>query len=511
MGDEAQLDRKRLHITPFSSTLLDRFIPPSIRPLASGISFHTVETFPERAFGYVELPVMEAEKLKKRLNGMTLKGAKVRIEDAKPEKKRKAEADAETEEERKVRKKSKRELKKREEGVLVGHEMEEGRRVKRGWTDDGSEKKKDKKSKKVKSTDESSNGKKLRFKTVVPPNQTPVDGKAKVNTDDKKDRKEKEKRGKKTTVVQEFGKAQKPVITGGISANSKAARFEEGQGWVDEEGNVVEAPAKSTRPKRERRVDNVSAAAPSPNPVKTAVNVNTAESDSDEEVSSVVSSDTSSDADVDSDSEDDTPEPNKAPPTIYTQVVTTPDDETLIDAPAEVHPLEALFKRPAPKPESATKPKPSPIDTSFSFFTSGPAAEVAEDERDGEARPPQTPHTKEDLEWRSVRSAAPTPDTAAIGKRFDFPLAKDEDDELEDVDEGDEDVGEVGQQEDVHMGDSTVDAAGIAVDGERQESDFRKWFYDNRGDLNRGWKKRRRDERKQKRQRENKRLGRRVA
>ncbi|KAK5732850.1 hypothetical protein LTR17_010122, partial [Elasticomyces elasticus] len=381
MGDDTQSDRKRLHITPFSSTLLDRFIPQSLQPLASNVSFHTVETFPERAFGYVELPVMEAEKLKKKLNGMTLKGAKVRIEDAKPEKKRKAEAEAETEEERKVRKKSKRELKKREEGVLVGHEMEESRRVKRGWTDDGSEKKKDKKSKKVKSTDESSNGKKMRFKTVVPPNQAPVDGKAKVKTDDKKDRKEKEKKGKKTTVVQEFGKAQKPVITGGISANAKAARFEEGQGWVDEEGNVVEAPAKSTRPKRERRADTITLPAPSPSPVKTAV-VNTAESDSDEEVSSVVSSDTSSEADVDSDSEDDTPEPSKAPPTINTQVVTTPDDERLIDAPAEVHPLEALFKRPAHKPESATKPKPSPIDTSFSFFTSGPAAEEAEDERD---------------------------------------------------------------------------------------------------------------------------------
>ncbi|KAK3641505.1 hypothetical protein LTR56_011319 [Elasticomyces elasticus] len=510
MGDDTQPDRKRLHITPFSSTLHDRFIPPSLQPLVSNISFHTVETFPERAFGYVELPVMEADKLKKKLNGMTLKGAKVRIEDAKPEKKRKAEAEAETEEERKVRKKSKRELKKREEGVLVGHEMEEGRRVKRGWTDDGSEKKKDKKSKKVKTTDESSNGKKMRFKTVVPPNQAPVDGKAKVKTDEKKDRKEKEKKGKKTTVVQEFGKAQKPVITGGISVNAKAARFEEGQGWVDEEGNVVEAPAKSTRPKRERRTDTAAAAAPLPSPVKTAV-VNTAESDSDEEVSSVVSSDTSSEADADSDSEDDTPEPSKAPPTINTQVVTTPDDERLVDAPAEVHPLEALFKRPAPKPESATKPKPSPIDTSFSFFTSGPAAEEAEEERDGETRPPQTPHTREDLEWRSVRSAAPTPDTAAIGKRFDFPLALDEDDELEDVEERDEDVEEVGQQEDLNMGDSTIVPVGTTVDDERQESEFRKWFYDNRGDLNRGWKKRRRDERKQKRQRENKRLGRRVA
>src|ERR1700761_4372335 len=131
-------DRVRLHITPFNPEVVDKIIAPSIRPLASNISFHSLQTFPERGFGYVELPVMEAQKLKKKLNGSTLRGTKVRIEDAKPEKKRRGEGDEEAEREQKARKTSKKEKKKREDGVIPGHELEEGRHVKRGWTENDS-------------------------------------------------------------------------------------------------------------------------------------------------------------------------------------------------------------------------------------------------------------------------------------------------------------------------------------------------------------------------------------
>ena len=95
----ANPDRVRLHITPFNADLLDRFVRPSIRPLVGNVSYRSVQTQPERGFGYVEMPKPEAEKLKQKFNGTTLKGTKVRIEEAKPEKKRKAEPD-ETEEER---------------------------------------------------------------------------------------------------------------------------------------------------------------------------------------------------------------------------------------------------------------------------------------------------------------------------------------------------------------------------------------------------------------------------
>ncbi|TKA65538.1 hypothetical protein B0A55_09868 [Friedmanniomyces simplex] len=517
MGEEKLTDRKRLHITPFTPTLLDRFIPPSLASSASGISFHTIETFPERGFGYVELPAMEAEKLKKKLNGMTLKGAKVHIEDAKPEKKqkRKAEVEMETEEERKVRKKAKKvEKRKREEGVLVGHELDEGRRVKRGWTGDGSERKREKKGKKVKGVDGDFGGKKARFRTSVPLNKAPVDVKANGTGQDKKEKKEESAR-RKMVVVQEFAKAEKPSSTEGMSTKGTAAvRYEDSQGWVDEHGNVVEVPVKSKRPKKKSLPDPTPATTQLLSSSTAKMSSGVAESDSDEAVSSVVSSDPPTEDEAESEPGHGLTERvdvRKEKVSALNDPSTPPEHTPLRDAPklaTEVHPLEALFKRPAPKPESASKPKPSPIDTSFSFFTPGPTDD-AEDEV--AAYPPQTPHTKEDLEWRSIRSAAPTPDTAAIGKRFEFSLARDVD---EDEDgESDESMGRDDDevQEDVQMeGDASTALNGAVSDG-KEESAFRKWFYDHRGDLNRSWKKRRRDERKQKRQRENKRLGRRVA
>ena len=60
----------RLHITPFTPALLKVYITPSVLPVAKNISYHTVETFPEKGFGFVELPAMEAQKLKKKLTSM---------------------------------------------------------------------------------------------------------------------------------------------------------------------------------------------------------------------------------------------------------------------------------------------------------------------------------------------------------------------------------------------------------------------------------------------------------
>jgi RNA recognition motif-containing protein len=131
-------DRTRLHITPFNPSILDRFVPDAVKPVATNISFHAVETFPERGFGYVELPSSEAQKLKNKLNGTMLKGTKIKIEEAKPEKKRKSREEAAPDaDDGKVRKKAKKEKTKRKVGELVveGHELPEGRHVKRGWTE----------------------------------------------------------------------------------------------------------------------------------------------------------------------------------------------------------------------------------------------------------------------------------------------------------------------------------------------------------------------------------------
>lgn len=523
-------DRKRLHITPFNQDLLDRFIPPSLRPSASGVSFHTVQTALERGFGYVELPRMEADKLRKKFNGSTLKGSKVRIEDAKPEKKRKVEVE-ENEDARKARKKAKRVKRKREEGVLSGHELEEGRHVKRGWKDEGADKKN---SKKAKTSDdggkETLKGKKMLFKTSIPPNAVPVETKAKRKAKDKKEKSGKDGtdgKEKQKAVVQEFSKTQKPIISTADTPNGKGTlRYEDGKGWVDESGAVVEAAPVSKRPRRAKPVSlsEDSAKVMSTPPAVSAVHVPASGTPLDDvsgfsEESSLVES--SEDVSSDEDSEGNGTQLSVIP-TTQNDPAETPEPPSNVEDEAktpeqarEVHPLEALFKRPAAsRSDSASKAKkPSPIDTSFNFFAPGEAA----DNENGDAEvqpayPPQTPHTKQDLEWRGMRSAAPTPDTAAIGRKFSFPFARAGGDADIDEDEEDEDEevnGNLnGVDEDMPDANSVPVAGG--KEGEKEESEFRKWFYEHRGDLNRGWKKRRREERKHKRQRENRRLSRRV-
>ncbi|KAK5133392.1 hypothetical protein LTR08_007731 [Meristemomyces frigidus] len=533
-------ERKRLHISPFTEDLLDRYVPTAIRPLASDISFHTVQTAPERPFGYVELPVMEADKLRKKLNGMTMKGAKIKIEEAKPEKKRKVEAESEDEDDRKARKKAKKERRKKEEGVIPGYELEGGRHVKRGWKEDGADKKanKGKKPKPGKEGDaESLKGKKMLFKTVVPPNVAPLEKKKKAKSDAKKEAKEekaveaKHGKEKRKAVVQEFAKTQKSVISAnGLPTGKGAARYEDGKGWVDEAGEVVEAERPSKKPRRSKR-----AASPEND-------ASSAEESSILDDSSVVSDDESSAEDIAHgsldngysgssqmeeitvsapppvDSTDDEVEAVEANPASAEDDSDERSNNDIEDTahatpePHQIHPLEALFKRSAPNPESATKIKPQAIDTSFGFFNSGAADEDEDENARQPSYPPQTPHTKADFEWRGQRSAAPTPDTAAIGRKFSFPFAQgregedDEDDEDEDEMETAAGAGLV----DGELPDANRVPVGGSGEAQVEESEFRKWFYDNRGSLNRGWKKRRREEKKAKRQRENRRLSRRV-
>jgi hypothetical protein len=520
-------DRVRLHITPFNPDLLDRYIPTSIKPVATNIFFHAVETFPERGFGYVELPVAEAQKLKSKFNGMSLKGSKIKIEEARKEKKRKVEDEDEDDnvEVKKAKKKAKKA--KKIEGVLEGHELPEGRIVKRGWTEDAGKTGKDGKVKKEE--------KKMKFKTSVPPNAVPLeDGKEKKEKADKKDKKEKKektpeekaekaerKARKKETLVKEFANTTKLNFPNS-AGDKKQKHYEEGVGWVDQEGNVLEPEPASTKRKRERKelkdqekkekkerkAKKAAEKIPTPEPELEEPAVESDSEEEDVQMEEAASPPThaeeassedddaspaaASDEDSDNDSLDEhlnqaesntvsngaTTQPKNATPTPVGDVVEEVD-ELDNEVAKEVHPLEALYKRDS---------KPAPIDTSFNFFTAG-------EDDDGEEEHsfvPQTPHTKEDLEWRSVRSAAPTPDTAAIGKKFNFPptaaIAEEEDDE-EDDEEVEKELG----------------------DGKGEESEFRKWFYANRGDLNRGWKKRRKEERKVVRQRENRRASRRVA
>lgn len=510
-------DRMRLHITPFNADVYDRIIPSSLQPLATGASFHTIQTSPEKGYGFVELPSMEAQKLRKKLNGSTLKGTKMSVEEARPAKKRKSDEVDEAAERKKAKREKGLRKKEAEHGVLVGHEMEEGRRVKRGWTGDDSRdgKKKEKKERKAKSVDVDE--RKLKFKTKVPPNKTVLKDESEKKMA-KKEKKAKKGDVKGQVVVEEFQKRRKSRkgddVIDGAAPGSRS--YVEGKGWVDEDGNVIEPERKSKRRKKQPTA--------SPEPSSSADSkLNDATVGAEEvqqedvaepmeveheqpEVPTAAGSKDDSGSDTDSSAEDeDEPEPN-APATTA--------------QPKEIHPLEALFKRSAPAPTSTTaeettpsRPRPAPIDTSFSFF--GPGA----DEEDGDTEmaesgaangmPPATPHTKRDLEWRSLRSAAPTPDTAAIGRKFSFPFAGQED---EDEDEGADGYDDEADGYDDANSEAGAGEGGVTGGGERgEESAFRKWFFENRGDLNRGWKKRRREERKVRRQRENRRVGMKVA
>lgn len=521
-------NRVRLHITPFNPDIYDRVVSSAAKAVASGISYHAVQTQPERGFGYVELPKDEADKLKKKMHGTTLKGTKVRVEEAKPEKKRKAERD-ETEDERTERKKAKKAKKaRREEGVIPGYELEDGRHVKRGWSEE-KHRSGDKKSK---------DGKKMRFKTSVPPNAMPLgdekDENKKSKSKDKKAKKESkdgEKKSHKTQkVVEEFGK-KKPVIIAAEGDSKGALQYMEGKGWVNEEGEIVEAEPLSVKRQRAKeealRVSEEARRAREEASQAQAMEVDgqdnqseAAASSDDDEASAEDASDSVSSASED-ESEGDASKivghakqsssdtaaaisgkAGDGPSEVATEQAYTGKLATPVPEPArEVHPLEALYKRAQQTAPDEGKPKPPPIDTSFSFFNPD---DIEEDENEVDAAPalpPQTPHTKQDLEWRALRSAAPTPDTAGLGKRFRFAM-----DNATGV--GSEDDEDEEMADDVPKYPAT---AGAADDGEnKEESDFRKWFYEHRGDNNRAWKKQRKEAKKQQRQRENRRLTRRV-
>ncbi|KAF2828516.1 hypothetical protein CC86DRAFT_368730 [Ophiobolus disseminans] len=542
---EAQQDADntvRLHITPLKPELLKVYLAPSVLPLAKNISYHTVETFPEKGYGYVELPEAEAQKLKKKLNGLTLRGAKVRIEMAKPEKRKaREEVDAAKEKEEAARpsKRAKKEKKKEEQGVLDGVELENERKVKRGWTEPPSKSKKDRKEKKDKDQEHKHEQKKSKYtkepEMLFKAKLTPVAATEVARKEKKKEKKEKRSKSKEV-VVHEFEKNTKTpsfLKETKVSTEKKpAVEYVNGQGWVDEDGNVVESETGKARNRRVLElVDRPVETEPKKQPTtpkslkkskKSKATPPTSESEADD--SSVVSSsseDEASESDAESDAESAPSTPAPITPSAAVKGSIAPEDsQPTPTGEKEVHPLEALFKRPKPSPGTIaiTPKKLTPINTSFSFFDTNedkmevePTGEVVENA-------PTTPFTERDLEWRGLRSAAPTPDTAAIGRRFSFDWRKGSQ-EADDDDEDDEEMADPEAEQQLSkntkanasktahlpgVAEEDEDEAEIGAGEEKPESEFRKWFWENRGDLNRSWKKRRRDALKAKRHTENK-------
>lgn len=525
---------KRLHISPLNRQLLHVILPGPLLGKASNVSFHTIETFPEKDYGYIDLPEAEADKLKRKLNESTLRGSKMRVGEARPKRGPKAkEAQEAVGLDAEVPKQRKRKAK--EEGVIPGHELHD-RKVKRGWTEPSGELKpsrrhKDKGDRKSKSKPSSLTGEaECLFKASLPPNVA-TSGDPKVG----KIKKRKREESSLDVVVHEFSNTTKHASflrdESGAKGKKSASEFVEGKGWVDEDGNIVEDGPKGRRSKakpieesklgakeggepRSRRSSRLEVPSVQVTGIKTR-RASTVVAD-DETSSSGTSS--SEDESVTDQSESSPPAQRKSSTprqkkgkvaskrglghgevevdrierlSITRSSATPPatQEPASTSAPATkgVHPLEALFKRPKSAASHTPKKPNLEVTTSFSFFD----PDVEEGGSQGLLMP-QTPFTQQDIRQRRQRSAAPTPDTAAPGKTFG------------DVWEGTSDINEDDDDMEEHTTPvSKVNSATTSINEEKPESDFSKWFWEHRGENNRAWKRRRREAAKEKRQKDN--------
>ncbi|KAK3942593.1 hypothetical protein QBC46DRAFT_379504 [Diplogelasinospora grovesii] len=539
----------RLHVTPLDTDLVKVVLSSTLLPKARNISYHNLETFPEKRYGFLELPTEDAEKLRNKLNGAVLRGVKIRIEKARPAKIPTPIGDAamgEHKTSRKDKEGTKSKKRKHDDSELSGVVLEEGRKVKRGWTatDEPKEKekrdrskkdKKDKKDKKERKKDKKQIKSKYTdhaeclIKTVLPPNAAAL-----PDANDDSSKKKQKKSKSREVVIHEFEKTTKfPTFLKESTSTTKLGaplEFVNGKGWVDENGNVVEAvkgrppvgtTTKVSQPKKvqekEQQQDKESSSSGESSDEG---------SESDDEDASAPQakeqeeSQTENDGESDS-SEEDAPAPRKSP---LKMIVTSPS--TLKSDPARpkspssarslsikippvtpqeakvVHPLEALYKRPKNEDGTATQESSGPA--TFSFFGKGDEELSGEEEEAGTGlslQVPMTPFSRQDFEFRGMRSAAPTPDTAHPSRSFK-PWSNEEDDIVEDDHEDDVD-GDVEQMDVDADGAGAADAPSAEQGEERPSSDFQKWFWENRGDLNRSWKKRRKTVAKEKRYRDN--------
>lgn len=552
----------RLHITPLDPALLPVVLPASIFPDARNISFHCLETFPEKPYGFVDLPAADAERLKKRLNGAVLKGCKVRVEIARPSSMARpvgetALAVEKTGKKEQGDKKSKETTKKRkwDTDEIDGVQLRGGRKIKRGWTSPSEpklrrDKKKDKdgkchkKDKRKEAKSKYTEGPECLVKTILPPSASaPADGEA-------DSLKKKRKRGNsREVVVHEFEKTTKfPSFLKTPSAASKsenATEFVDGKGWINEDGNVVEAvrsktkPATDDKPAEQPHMHDPEGNAPRSKDLS--------EDESEEERNTsdtkriiIPSKSTVSTAPAATPvsilkSGTNRPKSSGSTKSLTIKIPPPPSTPSTTAATAstasktEIHPLEALYKRPR-LPNGTLAMQDSSTNASFSFFESDnvePDGEGGGNSGEGDGavargdsstwahiQMPMTPFTRLDFESRGVRSAAPTPDTAHAARGFPFwgrgesGITGHEDSVVEEEDEA-ADGGEECEQPDSPQlarkafRDGMKDGEGAA----QQSNDFQKWFWEHRGDLNRSWKRRKKEAAKEKRYKDNRAKG----
>lgn len=528
----------RLHITPLDPDLLTVVLSSTLLPKATNISYHALDTFPEKRYGFLNLPADDAEKLRKRLNGAVVKGYKLRVQTAREEKLPTVIGDDAMGKSKTEKKEEGVKKRKRDDHavVLEGVQLEEGRKVKRGWTaaageeaqdkdrrarkEKGGGEKKDKKEKKARRQEKSkfTEHEECLVKTVLPANAVPAEeGGAGAAVS-----KSKKKRNAREVVVHEFERTTKfPTFlktTVAAPGTKPELEFVEGKGWVDEAGVVVE-PVKA-RPVTRSKAPIFKKKVPVPESNSSS---SSGTDDSEEDASDAESTSASpipkaagkgkpvqTKDSTPSSPQSDTPHPKSSdsPKNLSIRIPpATPAKD------GKVHPLEALYKRPAPADGTAAAAEPEqPSEKPFSFFANndddasasdGEAAAAAPNEEVDVPKTTQalmmTPFTRRDIETRGIRSAAPTPDTAHPSRRF----------KPWDDDAAADGIAEDGEDEDEEMavgeGSPSGKATRAVVEGEgaAATSDFQKWFWENRGDINRSWKKRRKQAGKEKRYREN--------
>jgi hypothetical protein len=508
-------DKVRLHITPFSKDLARSILSAHSSLAADSISYHTLETFPEHDYGYVELPTMEAERLKKKLNGSILKGKKLRIENARPHKRR-LEPEEDNEEapvsavkgEPRLSKKARKST-----SELQGHELASERKVKRGWTEPGKASTGNPRAA-SRAASKYTNQPECMFRVHLPPNKESKTSGFKGNEKNRD-----AKKGKKATVVHEFEKSaiQPSFIRNGPGTGNVgvATGYVDGMGWIDKDGNILEEGRRQLRSRSRMNEPqgahstNPSAAHPSSNSKQGSSSemdghghqkesglirrsAKKASVGSEKAVAKVDDEETSSSGTSLSDSESSAESDEESQQESVPESKTAEDEQLgkVKDAPASVHPLEALFKQPKQAASQTRGKRPLEIKTTFNFF--GP---------DGEQTMPQTPFTTRDLQLRGLRSAAPTPDTAHPTRRF-FAESVSPSSMADPEDEADADGSSGGPSDGTFPTGESKQTEG--------ESEFAKWFWEHRGENNRAWKRRRRETMKEKRQRESRQKGRKI-
>lgn len=485
---------------------------------------------------------MEADKIKKKLNGSILKGSKMSVEEARPKKATKAGNDDDAPNTTATSNKASRKKIsiKQEEGVIPGYELPAERKVKRGWTEPistdkkSSYRRKDKteltKKKSIPKTLSITGEAECLFKTKIPANATSASDTAPSREGKAKKRKRAE--SNRDVVVHEFSNTTKHASflrdDPRPASQRSTSEYVEGKGWVDEDGNMVEEVPKKRRVKtQQREILEDGSAESMPHRSRRSSRLEAPSLQVTAPIANIEDpNDETSPSGTSSESESDGPAPQVSPPfskeaiapgrkpktrsvaskslgndvevdrverLSITRSSATPSpigSSQPISAPAtsEVHPLEALFKRPTSAPSHTPKKPNLEVSTSFNFFDSG-----AEEEGSQGLLMPQTPFTQHDIRQRRQRSAAPTPDTAAPGKTFGEFFATTSD--VSDSEEDDE--GKIATPADTK-------AASTDSREEKPESEFSKWFWEHRGENNRAWKRRRREAAKEKRQLENK-------